>query len=125
MPLLGHNGFVIPISAFDQANCQASLALTRPGDSVEQVGLAVAEVGLQGQTARGRAGEFRIGENRLEDAQGKVFKDVALHVEIDEGAELFGETENRAESGGDVFDSALRIGRLNLRVEGGEFDRDV
>ena len=98
MPLLRGDCLVIPISSFDQPDGNAAPMLARPMDHRVQIGFAILQIGLHGQAARRRGGELRLGENLFEQTQRQFLERVALHVEIDERAELLGAAKNRPES---------------------------
>ena len=61
----------------------------------------------------------------LEKFERGVFMRVTLHVEIDEGADLFRAAQDGAQLGREVSDRVLRVGRIHLRIERGDFDRKI
>ena len=69
--------------------------------------------------------ELRLGEERPEKFERGVFVRVTLHVEIDERAEFARAPQDRAQFRREMRDRVLRIGRIHLRIERGDFHRNV
>ena len=86
--LRGVDFFVIPVGAFHEADGETRPALPAPIDQVAQVALGVAQISLDDDPGVRPVGELRLGEELLEKLERAVFLRVALHVEIDEGADL-------------------------------------
>ena len=59
------DGFVIPISPFDQADCNAAPLFAGPRNYVLQIRFAILEVRLHRQASGGGFGKFRFGEDFL------------------------------------------------------------
>src|SRR3954453_1052883 len=125
MPLPGQNRFVIPVSTLYKAHRDTALLFPRPGNDVTQIRLTILEVSLHRQTARRRVCEFGLGKDRLEQAQGEVFRRITLHVEIDECAKLFGPAKERPQASGNLGYGSFGIGGLKLRIESRNFDGNV
>jgi hypothetical protein len=119
------DGLVVPIRALHEPHGDALPLGARPVDHVAQIGLGVLEVSLHREAALRAIGELRLGENRFEEAQREVLHRVALHVHADEGAEFLRAAQHGAEALAELRDGGVGIGRVNLRVEGGELHGDV
>src|SRR5215468_8720680 len=120
MPLLGDDGFVIPISPFDQPDRDETLMLASPIDDVAEVGFAIPQISLQRQSASRSRRKFRLGKNLLEQAQSEVLERVTLHVEINKCAELFGAAKNAAQAFRYFLERCIGVCEMTLRVERGE-----
>ncbi len=123
--LCGLDPLVIPIGPFDQAHGETRAAPAAPLDQVAQVALGVAQVGLDDDAGMRPIAELRLGEERFEKLERAVFMRVALHVEIDEGAQLPGAADDRPQLRREVRDRVRRVGRVHLRVERGNFNRHI
>ncbi len=123
--LRGFNLFVVPIGAFDEANGEAGAAFPRPLDQVTQVALGVAQISLNDNAGVRPFVELGLGEERFEKLEGGVFVRVALHIEIDERAEFLGAAQDRAQLRREMGDRVFRVGWIHLRVECGDFHREV
>ena len=123
--LRGLDALVIPIRAFHEANGETRAALARPVDQVAQIALGVAQVGLDDDPGVRPIVEFRFGEERFEKIERGIFVRVTLHVEVDERAEFFRAAQNRAQLRREMRDGVLRIGRIHLRIERGDFYRQI
>ena len=69
--------------------------------------------------------KLRLSEKRAKEFERRVFVRVALHVEIDESAELFGAAQDRTQLWNKMRDGVGRIGRIHLRIERGNFYGDI
>ena len=123
--LLGDDGLVVPIGALDEADIERAVVFAGPGDKVAKVGLAIAEVGLHGDADRGLRAELGFLENGFEEREGEILQLVALHVEVDQRAHLGGAAEDGAEAFLERGDGVLRVGRMDIGREGGDFDREI
>src|SRR6476646_9297545 len=93
MPLLGHDRFVIPISAFDQAYGNAAPMLSGPAQHAGYVCSRIAQISLQ-RNSTGRAfAELAFSKNAFEELEGEIFQSVVLHIEINECPEFFGTSQ--------------------------------
>ncbi len=117
--------FVIPVGALDQADGEARAARAAPIEQLTQIALGVAQVGLDDDAGVRPIAEFRFGEKRSEKFERGIFVRVTLHVEIHERADLARAPQDRAQLRGEVGDRVLRVGRIHLRIERGDFDRNV
>ena len=113
--------FVIPVGAFHEADGEARSARAAPIDQVAQIALGVAQVSLNDDAGVRPILEFRLGEERSEKFERGIFVRVALHVEIDEGADFLRAAQDRAELRREMRDRILRVGRIHLRIERGDF----
>ncbi len=123
--LLRDDGLVIPVGALDEADVERPVVLAGPSDEVAEVGLAVAQVGLDGDADGRLRAELGFLEDGLEELEGEVLQLVALHVEVDQRADLGGAAEDRAETLLERGDGVLRIGRVDVGRERGDFDREI
>ena len=117
--------FVIPIRAFDQPDGETRPARPSPRNQIAQIRFGVAQVSLNDDAGVRPIAKLRLGEKRLKEFERRVFVRVAFHVEIDESAELFGAAQNRAELRREMRDRVRRIGRIHLRIERGNFYRNI
>ena len=123
--LRGDNFLVIPIGAFDEANGETRPAPPAPVDQVAQVALGIAQVSLDDDPDPRPVDELVLGKELLEEIERAVFLGVALHVEIDESADLFRPPENGAELGREMGNRFLGRGRVHLGIESGDLERKI
>src|ERR1051325_293360 len=69
--------------------------------------------------------ELRLGQNRFEELESRVFERITLHVDIDECAYLPCAPEKRPEFRTDVCYRVRRSTRGDLRIQGGDFDGKI
>ncbi len=96
--LLGDDGFIVPIGAFDQTNGERALARPSPFNEGIQIRFRRAQVSLQRDAHGGLSGEFLFFENGAKQRQGQILELIAFHIEIDEGPYGGGATENGAKA---------------------------
>ena len=117
--------FVIPVGAFDEANGETRAALATPLDQIAQIALGVAQIGLNDDAGVRPIAKFGFGEERFEKFERGIFVRVTLHVEVHEGAQLARAAQDRAQLRREMRDRVLRIGRIHLRIERGDFHGDI
>ena len=92
------------------------VVLAGPSDEVAQIGLAVAQVGLDRDADGGLLGELRFLEDGFEEREREVLQLVALHVEVDKRADLGCAAQDRAEALLQCGDRIFRVGRVDDRA---------
>ena len=88
--LLREDRLVVPVGAFHEAHADGAVIFSRPGHEVPEVALGVAEVGLDRDANGGLVAKLDFLEDGLEERERQVLQLVALHVEVDERADLAG-----------------------------------
>ena len=116
---------VIPVGAFHEADGETRPAPPAPVDQVAQVALGIAQISLDDDPDVRPVAELRLGEELLEQFERAVFLRVTLHVEIDEGADLFRAAQDRAQLRREMRNRFLGFGRIHLRIERRDFDRKI
>src|SRR4029077_1052855 len=66
-----------------------------------------------------------FGAERFEKVEGSVFMGVTFHVEVDKRAQLARAAQDRPELRPEMRDRAGWIGRVHLRIERGNFYREI
>src|SRR5205807_9373981 len=87
---------VIPVSAFDEADGETRATRPAPIEQVPQIALGVAQIRLDDDAGVRPAAKFRLGEERPEKFERRIFVRVTFHVEIHERAQLARAPQNRA-----------------------------
>lgn len=123
--LAGKDGLVVPVGALHEADVERAPVSPRPGDQIAEVALGVAQVRLHGDAHRRLMGELRFLEDGFEEREGEVLQLVALHVEVDQRADLGGPAEDRTEALLEGDDGVFRIRRVDVGRERGNFDRKI
>ena len=125
VPLPREQRFGVPISAFNQADGDPAFLRGGPLDQLAHVARGIAQVGLHRDAEVRAVREFRLGEHALEKIERHILQAVMLHVEIDEDAALLREPQDRAQALAEMLDGILRRAGMDLRIERGNFNRDV
>ena len=123
--LLGRNGFVIPVSSFDEADGERPIIFARPSDQIAEISFAIAEVGLQGDADGGLLRELGFLEYRFEELQREILQLVALHIKIDERIHGRRSAQNWAQTLLQCRDGVFWISRMHIRCERRDFDREI
>jgi hypothetical protein len=125
LALLGDDGLVVPVGALDEADVDHPVVPAGPGDEIAEVGLAIAQVGLHGDADGGFLGELRFLEDGFEQREREVLQLVALHVQVDQGADLGRATEDGAQALLERGDGVFRIGGMDVGRERGDLDGKI
>ena len=112
--LMRDDSLIVPISSLDQADGDSTLLRPRPGSNVTQVGFAILEISLEGQSALRRIEKLRLRENGFEKLQREVLRRITLHVEIDECAELLGAPQHWTQPSREFFDGGFGVSGMDL-----------
>ena len=67
--------------------------------------------------------ELFFAENDFEKFESRIFERVTFHVDIDKRAELACASKKRTQLGPEMGNSIGWIGRIDLRIKRGDFDR--
>ena len=64
-------------------------------------------------------------ENGFEQLESRIFERITFHIEINECTELACAAEERPKLGPKMSNSIGRGGRIHLRIQRGDFDREI
>ena len=123
--LPGFNLFVIPIRAFDEPDGETRPARATPLDQIAQIGFGIAQIGLSNDASMGPIVEFGFGAECFEKVERGVFMRITFHVEVDKRAQLARAAQNRPQLRREMGNGVGRIGRIHLRIERGNFYREI
>ena len=116
---------VVPVGPLHEPHGDAATVGTRPVDERLQVGMAVAQVGLDDDARGVVAVELRLQQQVAEERQRQPLQRGALHVEVEEDAPLLGRHKERQQPRRQPRDRAVGVDGVHLAVERRDLDGDV
>ena len=118
-PILLHrlDRFLIPIGSLHQPHGHGRAALLRPGHHALQIGVGIAQIGLQRQANIGAIAELRLHQHRFQRRQRRILIFVLLHVEVHRRAQFLGPPQQHPRPIGRFRLGSRHIQRVELGIE--------
>ena len=120
--LAGGDGFLIPIGSFDQAYRDRIAPFFCPDDQILQVLVAIAEVGLEGDSNIRAIAKLSFHQQGFKYRQGRVFITILFHIKMHRRPYFLRLTEQDPQSIADLCLRASDIEGIELGIKCREFD---
>ena len=121
----GMDRFVIPIGPFHQPHPNRRAAPSSPIAQINQIVFGIAQIALNHDADVGQIAKFVLHEHALKYVQREILDPIRFHIDMHMGMLLCSRPQNRPQPLRNALGTAFGIDRIELAIEGREFDRHI